>query len=268
MADADKRLQDLLEKWLASLAAHRRYVALTDEAYWRVQPWSPHERPTRWIIDLAETRTRELAAEAAKRREAGDSAFAEAMEAMLFLANLVAVEHISRFIPLADPAQERVEPSAGAPAATRAPAPSGASGGALVSLLDGNDLNGDPIDKTREMPAPVPPGAADTRQMPGLHGAASVADTREMPILRQPRRAAGDSAVKTPTPPAQADDIVTIVIADAIRLRKWGREWHELAPTIARMAGRPSNEEVRRILRTHKAEIEAGAPRRPTPPPA
>jgi hypothetical protein len=267
MADADKRLQDLLEKWLASLAAHRRYTVLTDEAYWRVQPWSPHERPTRWIIDLAETRTRDLAAEAAKRREAGDSAFAEAMEAMLFLANLVAVEHISRFIPLADPAHERIEPAVGTRPVTTAAKGAGVAGSALVSLLDGHAAEASPIDRTREMPVPVQPGAADTRQMPRLRGAPSVADTREMPMLRAPRRNAGDSAAKPQAPPAQADDIVSTVIADAIRLRKWGREWHELAPTIARMAGRPASEEVRRILRTHKAEIEAGSPRRPAPPP-
>ena len=265
MADADQRLQILLDKWLASLAAHRRYAALTDEAYWLVQPWSPHERPNRWIIDLAETRTRELAAEAARRRESGDSAFAEAMEAMLFLANLVGVEHISRFIPLADPANERAEP---APAA--APAAAGANPArqrAVVSLLDKDDTGSMPIDKTRAMPRPAVPAEADTREMPKLRATPTIADTREMPSLRVSRGGPGDTAEKPLADTRPAGDPVAVVIADAIRLRKWGREWHELALTIARMAGRPASEEVRRILRTHKAEIEAGAPR-PAPPAA
>ncbi len=262
MADADQRLQLLLDKWLASLEAHRRYAALTDEAYWQVQPWSPHERPSLWIIDLAQTRTRELAAEAARRRDAGDSSFAEAMEAMLFLANLVGVEHISRFIPLADPASERVPaadtPAPGPAATTRPPG----RGRAVVSLLDKDDTGSIPVDKTRVMARPT---AADTREMPKLRAPPSVADTREMPALRTARGGPGDTAEKPLLETRPAGDPVAVVIADAIRLRKWGREWHELALTIARMAGRPSTEEVRRILRTHKAEIEAGAPRPSAP---
>jgi len=44
-----------------------------------------------------------------------------------------------------------------------------------------------------------------------------------------------------------------------VRLLKWGREWHELAPAISRIAGRPGIVEIRRLLRTHKAAIEATA---------
>jgi hypothetical protein len=46
------------------------------------------------------------------------------------------------------------------------------------------------------------------------------------------------------------------VVADAVRLVKWGRAWHELAEAIARIADRPGVVEVRKILRSHKAEIE------------
>jgi hypothetical protein len=60
-----------------------------------------------------------------------------------------------------------------------------------------------------------------------------------------------------------------LVITDAVRLRGWGKAWHELAEAIARMAGRPSIAEVRKILRSHKAEIEAApAPKGPSRPPS
>jgi len=49
------------------------------------------------------------------------------------------------------------------------------------------------------------------------------------------------------------------VIADAVRLIQWGRKWHELGELISRLADRPSVGEVRRILRTHRARIEATA---------
>jgi hypothetical protein len=46
------------------------------------------------------------------------------------------------------------------------------------------------------------------------------------------------------------------VVADAIRLLGWGREWHELPDLIGRMADRPPAAEIRRILRDHKPAIE------------
>ncbi|MBS0395981.1 MAG: hypothetical protein JSR54_15270 [Proteobacteria bacterium] len=49
------------------------------------------------------------------------------------------------------------------------------------------------------------------------------------------------------------------MIADAVRLIKWGRQWHELAEAVARTAGRPGVVEVRRVLRAYKAEIEKAA---------
>jgi hypothetical protein len=44
-----------------------------------------------------------------------------------------------------------------------------------------------------------------------------------------------------------------------VRLLKWGKPWHELADLIARIADRPSAAEIRKILRTHKPEIEEKA---------
>jgi hypothetical protein len=54
------------------------------------------------------------------------------------------------------------------------------------------------------------------------------------------------------------------VVADAARLVQWGRRWYELPELIARMAGRPSLPEVRRILKENKSAIDAqaGAPSR------
>jgi len=46
---------------------------------------------------------------------------------------------------------------------------------------------------------------------------------------------------------------------DAIRLINWGRSWHELPEAVARLADRPKAADVRRILRTHRAEIEQRA---------
>jgi hypothetical protein len=62
-----------------------------------------------------------------------------------------------------------------------------------------------------------------------------------------------------PAAPAATAGMSAQVVADAVRLLKWGREWHELAPAISRMAGRPSIVEVRRILRTHKGAIETAS---------
>jgi hypothetical protein len=49
------------------------------------------------------------------------------------------------------------------------------------------------------------------------------------------------------------------IVADAIRLLKWGKPWHELADLIARIAERPGAAEIRKVLRANKAEIEAKA---------
>jgi hypothetical protein len=51
------------------------------------------------------------------------------------------------------------------------------------------------------------------------------------------------------------------VIADAVRLLAWGREWPAVAGLIARMADRPPEAQVWRILRAHRADIMAKARR-------
>src|ERR1700675_3035937 len=104
---ADQRLLELLGRWLESLELHTKYSSLDDDSYWKVQPWSEHQRPTRWIVDLARQKTLALRAQVEQRAKAGDSQFSDALELMAFLANLVGAEHIERFIPVAEARNER-----------------------------------------------------------------------------------------------------------------------------------------------------------------
>lgn len=202
MHPAEQRVTELLDKWLQSLELHRKYASLSNEAYWQAQPWAAHQRPAPWIIELARTRVLELQSHIATRIASGDPAFAEALELMSFLATLVGVQDIARYIPLADAAREGTAPPTNPPGDTvLMPAQPGAAN------------------------APASPAAAPP---PGL--------------------AAGT-----------ADDPEAAIVADAVRLLKWGREWHELAPAIARIAGRPGVVELRRVLRAQKGRIEAAA---------
>jgi len=53
-----------------------------------------------------------------------------------------------------------------------------------------------------------------------------------------------------------------VVIADAVRLLGWGRQWHEIAEMITRLSERPAPSEIRRILRTYREHIDAIVSRR------
>ena len=116
---ADQRLLELLEKWLKSLELHLRYSSLDGDSYLQVQPWPEHQRPSRWIIELAMQKARALRAQVEERIKMGDAKFSDSLELMTFLANLLGSEHIERFIPLADPATERA-PTLAAPDRARA----------------------------------------------------------------------------------------------------------------------------------------------------
>lgn len=73
------------------------------------------------------------------------------------------------------------------------------------------------------------------------------------PSAAATRRSPKPARTSPLTPEAQQ------VFADAVRLIQWGRQWHELGELISRLADRPTVGEVRRILRTHRARIEASA---------
>src|SRR6202035_3616464 len=59
-----------------------------------------------WIIDLAAQKAGALKAQLQERIAKGDTKFSDSLELMTFLANLIGSEHIERFIPLADAANE------------------------------------------------------------------------------------------------------------------------------------------------------------------
>jgi len=268
---ADQRLLDLMDSWLSSLELHLKYLSLDDDSYGKIQAWPKHQRPTRWILDLAKQRALALKVQVEERVKSGDAKFSESLEAMSFLANLVGSQHIERFIPLA----------VSAPVA-----PAAATSGELATIampitLSTTEASATAVTGTREMPQFVP---SQTRQTPapgnanvaraerkGGRPAASAAPAAPPKTVPPPRtaapaaakpapkvvRAANKPATKAPTErPATSSAAREQVIADAERLLQWGRKWYELAELIARMADRPSLPDVRKILKEHKATLD------------
>jgi hypothetical protein len=289
MTPAEKRIKDQIDRWLTSLDLHLQYVDLNDLAYNRVQPWPVHDRPTRLILELAKQKTLELKALFESRLAQGDIKFAESLELMSFLANLIGSQHVQRFIPLADP-ERATSSSASAPIApvvttVAAPAP--------VSVVP---VKPAPVKPTPTAPAPaapvvvakvvaakpleptitsatmaptviMPPKSAApqrsaddddaTREMPKPQRAKPITPPPAAPVLAKP---ATKQDTRKPASKVEApNDLQLQIITDAVRLLNWGRPWHELAEAIARMADRPPAGELRRILRTHRAEIERRA---------
>ena len=267
---ADQRLLELLGRWLESLELHTKYSSLDDDSYWKIQPWSEHQRPTRWIIDLARQKTLALRAQVEQRAKSGDTQFSDALELMAFLANLVGSEHIERYIPVAEARNERD--------LSRAPPDAPASDVDATA-----DSAGDaPVD-TSQLPTvavPVTVSATATREMPKFQGVrrapppaatSHVARNERKPaaVLKpQPKAAVRHPPKKPATPTERAgsgdragpsDLAREQVIADAARLVQWGRKWFELPELIARMADRPALPEVRRILKENKVAIEKKA---------
>ncbi len=241
---ADQRLLELLGRWLESLELHSKYSSLDDDSYWKVQPWSEHQRPTRWIVNLAKQKTLALRAQVEQRAKAGDTQFSDALELMAFLANLVGAEHIERFIPVADARNER----------DLSPAPPDRASDSTVQQATAS------VTATREMPkflaakrTPPPAGTAQVARNERKL-AAAVKAAPKGPLKTPPKKPAAQA--ERPGPSEAAKDRV---IADAARLVQWGRKWFELPELIARMADRPSLPDVRRILKENKAAIEKKA---------
>lgn len=243
MTPADRRISELIDKWLVSIDLHLQYVELSDAAYARVQPWPQHDRPTRWVLEVARQKALELKAHVETRQAMGDGKFAESLELMAFLANLVGIQHIQRFVPLADPS--KAESAASSTQTVEAPT--------VVRTAP---------HRTR------PAGDETTREMPRLKAAAPAgakpapAPAKATAPARQEAKATQRSAPQTKAAAksvAPSGDLKSKIIADAIRLMKWGKPWHELADLIARIADRPSAAEIRKVLRAHRAEIESKA---------
>jgi hypothetical protein len=236
---ADQRLLELLDLWLRSLELHLKYTSLDDASYAKIQAWPPHQRPGRWILDLARQKVLALKGQVEERIKMGDAKFAEALETMVFLANLVGLQHIERFIPLAQ-AERQIAP-------TLAPAPDD-----LATMSPATTPKSQPKAEATASPS----GATATREMPRF------AAERPKPARSAARTAAKAAGKPPPAPtpgePAAKPDVSPReqVLADAERLLQWGRKWYELAELIARMADRPPLPEVRRILKEHKATLD------------
>ena len=184
------QLEALLERWQISLDLHARYAALDDARYWHVQPWPKHERPQRWIIQLARKRILALKRIVAQRQAEGDRAFIEGIETMGFLATLVGLTSVERFIPLATHETERREVLAREAREPRSPpAPEAAADRAAGATTAPRAM---PASRTGEHRRT----AETTRQMPALpHQAERVAGSaparrREPRQPPQPRREA------------------------------------------------------------------------------
>jgi hypothetical protein len=240
---ADQRLLELLGRWLESLELHTKYSSLDDDSYWQIQPWSEHQRPTRWIVDLAKQKTMALRAQVEQRAKAGDTQFSDSLELMAFLANLVGAEHIERFIPVAEARNER---------AITPKAPDRVSDSTIQQPAG--------ITATREMPK-----FAGSKRAPPPAGTAQVARNERKPVAaakpapKPPAKPAAKKAAAQPERAAASDAARDQVVADAARLVQWGRKWFELPELIARMADRPPLPEVRRILKENKVAIEKKA---------
>jgi hypothetical protein len=239
---ADQRLLELLGRWLESLELHSKYSSLDDDSYWQVQPWSEHQRPTRWIVDLAKQKTVALRAQVEQRAQAGDTQFSDALELMAFLANLVGAEHIERFIPVAEARNERELSS------------KASDRGSDSTIQQAT------VSATREMPKFL--GA---KRAPPPAGTNQVARNERKPAtaLKPAPKAQAKPSLKKPAAAAEragpSEAARDQVIADAARLVQWGRKWFELPELIARMADRPSLPDVRRILKENKVAIEKKA---------
>ncbi len=254
MNPADKRLSELIDKWLTSLDLHLKYSALDEASYWKVQPWVKHDRPSRWILELARQKALQLKEQIDSRAAMGDAKFGDALELMAFLTNLVGSQHIERFIPLAEPQNEvdlrTVSQTQAMPAAPRTDESTRES--ALITQPR-ETIRAQP-EATREMPQPLPPTPAPAvrpaARESGRHAHPQRSESRK--TARREGKHAHGGAARTRVSPEKEKTVV----ADAVRLLGWGREWHELPDLIGRMADRPPTSDIRRILRDHKAAIE------------
>jgi hypothetical protein len=265
------QLEALLDRWQISLDLHAKYAALDEARYWHVQPWPKHERPQRWIIQLARKRILALKRVVAQRTAEGDRAFIEGIEIMGFLATLVGLTSGDRFIPLATHETERRDVPAPKPGTVAAKGPADTSRSRtppvarettsrtaenrrVVEASTRTAEHKRTAETTRQMP--VMPNSRVYRMLAAQRAGVPLEDP---PPTAPPKRPA---TVKPKKAPATVTQTEHVVIADAVRLLGWGRQWHELAEMIARLSERPSPSEIRRILRTYRDQIDAVATRR------
>jgi hypothetical protein len=284
---ADQRLLELLEKWLSSLELHTKYSSLDDDSYSRIQPWPEHQRPSRWIIDLAKQKALALQVQVQERVKMGDAKFSDSLELMTFLANLVGSEHIERFIPLADAENERSlssEAPDGQPPAPPADTATATATREMPKFLVGKQSTAAHsatanVARTERKAADVKAAGKAAAKVPAKPAASGKA---AKPAAASTAKAAAASSANPSAAPAGTASAASSgaarsgstydkggpseaareqVIADATRLVQWGRKWYELAELIASMADRPHLTDVRRILKDNKAVIDKKAGR-------
>ena len=127
----------------------------------------------------------------------GDSGFAEGLEQMAFLANLVGIQHIERFIPLAEPGESAADAPATPPAARE-----GLTGTMEMPKFPQAMLREPPEVATRN----VARTGAQAAHRPQGRTKAAKADEAAQQVREQ-------------------------VMADAARLMQWGRNWHRTRRT-------------------------------------
>ena len=116
----------------------------------------------------------------------------------------------------------------------------------------------DPQNEQSEVLAPPDPTLTDTRRSRSVRAHARARGIRAHAALAaRTGRVSNPETAAPALPPLNA--AVRPIVDDAVRLLQWGRKWHELGELIARLPQRPSVGETRRILRTHRARIEAAA---------
>lgn len=228
MSTTHARVEELLERWLASVELHTRYLQLDDAEYARVESWPKHQRPNAFVVKLARARLLELKQHLVERRDAGDAKFGEALELMSFLTSLLGSEHIERFIPLAT----------GKPPDT-----------SISATVEQPRLRG--AGKPASRRASSSATASNPGARPAAHAKHGVTRTAAAAPDRGP----------LPAPVQVSNSMAQQVIADAVRLLAWGREWPAVAGLIARMADRPPESEIWKILRAHRTDIMAKARR-------
>ena len=215
------QLEALLERWQTSLDLHAKYAALDEARYWHVQPWPKHERPQRWIIQLARKRILALKRIVAQRQSEGDRAFIEGIEIMGFLATLVGLTSVERFIPLATHETERRDVLAARPEQlTNKPAADTSRSRKAPESASRTGEHRRTAETTRQMPAL--PNSKVYRMLAAQRAGVPLEKPAAAPAARRrdPNRPA---TVKPKKAPATVTQTEHVVIADAVRLLGWGR---------------------------------------------
>lgn len=283
MSTTARRVEELLDRWLASVELHLRYLKLDDAAYARAEAWPKHQRPNALVVNLARTRLLDLQRHLHERRDAGDVKFAESLELMSFLTSLLGAEHIERFIPLAT----GKTPDAGVSATVEQPRMRTAA----KSTSHAKSSDSGPVAAKVTQAGATHRSSTATHKRPTRHAASGGATapvtatsarssdstrvaketvSRQL-VAARPRAASAAAPAAKPmaraepapaSPPGPKDAMTRQVIADAVRMLEWGREWPALAGLIARMADRPSETEIWKILRAYRSDILATSRRR------